>query len=124
MTMRFLADMCVDVRVVKWLSQKGHDAIHLRDEGLHRMANGEIFEKGINENRIILTFDLDFAEIAALTQGRKASIILFRLKNTRTSNVIKHLSKVVEHQVKALDKGSIIVVEDSRYRVRYFPIGI
>jgi len=45
--MRFLADMCVDVRVVGWLREQGHDAVHLRDEGLHRMPNGEIFEKWV-----------------------------------------------------------------------------
>jgi predicted nuclease of predicted toxin-antitoxin system len=26
--MRFLADMGVDLRVVKWLREQGHDAIH------------------------------------------------------------------------------------------------
>ena len=55
--MRFLADMCVDVRIVKWLEQNGHDATHLRDQGLHRMPNGEIFEKAIREDRIVITFD-------------------------------------------------------------------
>jgi predicted nuclease of predicted toxin-antitoxin system len=51
--MRFLADMGVDIRVVQWLRQKGHDAKHLRDEGLHRIPNGEIFVKSISENRMI-----------------------------------------------------------------------
>jgi hypothetical protein len=37
--------MCVDVRIVKWLLQNDHDATHLRDQGLQRMPNGEIFEK-------------------------------------------------------------------------------
>jgi len=41
--MRFLADMGVDIRIVQWLRQTGHDALHLRDEGLHRIPNGEIF---------------------------------------------------------------------------------
>jgi predicted nuclease of predicted toxin-antitoxin system len=91
--MRFLADMCVDIRIVGWLRENGHDTIHLRDEGLHRMPNGEIFRKGIMEDRVILTFDLDFAEIAALSEGEKTSVVLFRLKNTRTANVIKHLRR-------------------------------
>ena len=121
--MRFLADMCVDVRVVKWLREQGHDAVHLRDEGLHRMPNGEIFEKGITEDRVILTFDLDFGEIVALTRGEKTSVILFRLKNTRTPNVIKHLSKTLQDSADDLEKGSVVVVEEFRHRVRYLPIG-
>jgi predicted nuclease of predicted toxin-antitoxin system len=121
--MRFLADMCVDVRVVDWLRKKGYDATHLRDQGLHRMPNGDIFEKAVREDRIVITFDLDFGEIAALTAGRKASVILFRLKNTRTSHVIERLSAVIEGFAAALEKGAIITSEETRYRVRYFPVG-
>ncbi len=47
--MRLLADMGVDVCVVEWLRRQGHDAIHLRDQALHRMPNGEIFAKAITE---------------------------------------------------------------------------
>lgn len=45
--MRVLVDMSVDIRVAEWLRGQGHDAIHLRDEGLHRMPNGEIFAKAV-----------------------------------------------------------------------------
>lgn len=68
--MRFLVDMCVDVRVAEWLRSQGHDVVHLSDQGLHRLANGEIFWKAASENRAVLTFDLDFSEIAALTRGQ------------------------------------------------------
>ena len=121
--MRFLADICVDVRIVRWLQEQEHDATHLRDEGLHRMPNGEIFKKAINEDRIVITFDLDFAEIAALTEGKKASVILFRLRNTRTPHVIERLSTVLEDSSEALKKGAVVVVEESRHRVRFLPVG-
>jgi predicted nuclease of predicted toxin-antitoxin system len=121
--MRFLADMGVDIRIVKWLREKGHDATHLRDEGLHRMPNGEIFDKAISENRVILTFDLDFAEIVALSKGEKASVVLFRLHNTRTSRLISRLDTVLSESGEALDRGAVIVIEESRHRVRFLPIG-
>ncbi len=38
--MRFLADMRVSQQVVYWLHGNGHDAVHLRDEGLQRLPNG------------------------------------------------------------------------------------
>ena len=61
--MRFLADMGVAMRVVEWLRNAGHDARHLREEGLHRLPNGSIFAKAVAEDRIVLTFDLDFGDI-------------------------------------------------------------
>lgn len=121
--MRILADMGVDVRLINWLRQHGHDAKHLRDEGLHRMPNGEIFAKAISENRTIITFDLGFGEIIALAKGQKASVILFRLHNTRTSHLIDRLATVLADSTDALDRGAVVVVEESRHRVRYLPVG-
>ncbi len=121
--MRFLADMGVSTGVVEWLRNHGHDAKHLREEGLHRMPNGEIFTKAIHENRIIITFDLDFGEIVALAKGKRASVILFRLHNTRTSHLLDRLSAVLKDSAKALEEGAVVVVEESRHRVRYLPPG-
>ena len=72
--MRFLADMGVDTRVVQWLRQNGHDAKHLREEGLHRIPNGEIFAKAISENRVIMTFDLDFGESSPYPKGKRRAL--------------------------------------------------
>jgi predicted nuclease of predicted toxin-antitoxin system len=121
--MRFLADMGVDVRIVDWLRRHGHDATHVRDEGLHRSPNGEIFEKAAAEDRVVLTFDLDFGEIAALTKGRKASVVLFRLHNTRTPHVMDRLAAVLGDCAEVLQRGAVVVVEESRHRVRFMPIG-
>jgi predicted nuclease of predicted toxin-antitoxin system len=48
MPMKFLVDMCEDVRVGTWLQDQGHDAKHLRDEGLQTLANRKIFQKAID----------------------------------------------------------------------------
>src|SRR5512147_2398089 len=90
---------------------------------LHRMANGEIFAKALHENRIIITFDLDFGEIVALSKGKNASVVLFRLHNTRTSHLIRRLSTVLKDTANALEEGAVVVVEESRHRVRYLPPG-
>ena len=43
--MRFLLDMGVHLGVVSWLREEGHDVTHLRDEGLHRLADLGVFGK-------------------------------------------------------------------------------
>ena len=120
--MRFLADMGVSQHIVQWLRQNGDDAIHLRDEGLQKLPDSKIFEKAYSEGRVILTFDLDFGEITALSRGQIVSVILFRLHNTRTPHVIKRLESGLSFR-KELEKGVIIVVEEMRCRVRRLPIG-
>lgn len=121
--MKFLADMGVAQRVVQWLREQGHDAIHLREENLHRLPNGLIFEKAHKEKRILLTFDLDFGEIVALSGGKMMSVILFRLHNTKTQNIIGRLKKVIDDSQNALEEGAVVVVEETRHRVRRLPIG-
>jgi predicted nuclease of predicted toxin-antitoxin system len=121
--MRFLADMGVSMRVVEWLRSSGHDAIHLRDGGLQRLPNGEIFRKAIREQRIVLTFDLDFGEIVAGSGGGSVSVILFRLRNTRADFVVQRLKSVLEQSKEELVEGAVVLVEDGRHRVRRMPIG-
>jgi predicted nuclease of predicted toxin-antitoxin system len=121
--MRFLADMGISQGVVTWLQAQGHDAIHLRDEGLHRLENGEIFIKAFRESRIILTWDLDFAEILALSGRHTVSAVIFRLVNTRTPHVIERLARVLRESAQDLEEGAIISVEEGRHRVRLLPLG-
>ena len=120
--MRFLADMGVSPRVVHWLHEHGHDAVHLRDQGLHRLADDAIFAKARAEDRIVLTWDLDFTEIVSTSQS-KTSAIVFRLRNTRTDHLIARLAVVLENATGALDAGAIVSVEDTRYRLRRLPVG-
>jgi len=121
--MRFLADMGVSVRVVEWLRARGHDVVHLREEGLQRLQNGVIFEKAGTEGRILLTFDLDFGEILALSGSRQVSVVLFRLRNARAARQIDHLEKVLAESSRPLEEGAVVVVEEGRYRVRLLPPG-
>ncbi len=118
---RFLVDMCTDVRVAQWLANAGHDTTHLRDENLHRLPNGEIFTKAGAEKRIVVTFDLDFGEIIALSISRNVSAIVFRLRNTRTQHVIDRLALVLPKILGFLESGAIVIIEEWRFRVRHIP---
>jgi predicted nuclease of predicted toxin-antitoxin system len=114
--------MGVSVKVVLWLRERGHDAIHLRDEGLQRLPDREIFGKAVAENRAILTFDLDFGEIAALSEGEKCSVVVFRLGNTRTPHVIARLDLVLNAS-SYLEKGAVVIIEETQHRIRRLPVG-
>jgi predicted nuclease of predicted toxin-antitoxin system len=114
--------MGVPASVVLELRRKGHDAVHLREQDLHRLPDHEIFRKTIAENRILLTFDLDFSEIVALSGNRNVAVIIFRLRNTRASRVIERLNKVLDESADALEQGAVVLVEEHRHRVRRLPI--
>jgi len=54
---KFLADMGVSLGLVDWLRRQGHDAKHLRDEGLQRASDLDVFTRAIAEERVVVTFD-------------------------------------------------------------------
>ncbi len=115
--------MGVSIRVVSWLRGRGHDVIHLRELGLQRLPNGEIFQRAHLEQRVVLTFDLDFGEIVANCASQVVSVVLFRLHNTRTDHVIKRLESVLDQSSNDLAAGAVVVIEEGRHRVRRLPLG-
>jgi len=119
--MRFLADMGVARSVVTWLRESGHDAVHLLDEGLERLPDAEIFAKARRESRILLTFDLDFGEIASLAGAAGTGVVLFRLRNARAAAVQARLARCLAAAGAELVRGAFIVVEESRLRTRRLP---
>ena len=90
--------------------------------GFKRMTDSDVFRKAASEKRVLLTFDLDFAEILALSREPAVSVVLFRLHNTGTPHVIQRLKIALGETKEMLEAGSIVVVEESRLRMRRLPL--
>ncbi|HYI94885.1 MAG TPA: DUF5615 family PIN-like protein [Bryobacteraceae bacterium] len=120
--MRFLADMGVSLTTVEALRGASHDAVHLRDEGLIRLPDSEIAAKALAETRVVLTFDLDFGDILAITRSQAPSVIIFRLRNQTPAAVNPRLFRVIAECAAELTSGAIVLVEDEGFRVRRLPI--
>ncbi|HEY1683683.1 MAG TPA: DUF5615 family PIN-like protein [Tepidisphaeraceae bacterium] len=73
--MKLLGDMGVSRGVIRWLTANGHDATHLADQNLQKLSDSLIFAKASAEHRVVLTFDLDFGEILALSGDRIVSVV-------------------------------------------------
>lgn len=120
--MRLLLDMGVSPRTAEHLRQSGHDAVHLREEGLERLEDPAIAAKAAAEGRILVTFDLDFNRILSLQRLAHPSVILFRLERFTTDQINGQLTQLLEEYGNALEAGAIIVVEPDRIRIRSLPI--
>ena len=121
--MRFLADMGVSTLTVKWLRNEGHDAAHLRELDLQRLPDEDILVKAREESRIVLTMDLDFGYLLAISADPLPSVVLFRLSDERAEFVNRRLASVLRESAEALTAGAIVSVSDTSIRVRGLPIG-
>lgn len=120
--MRFLVDMPLSPRIAQWLREMGHDAAHLREEHLEQLPDIDVFRKAILENRILVTRDLDFSEIVALSGHADASVVIIRIFNPTFDRILVGLARVIEECATSLAEGAVVTIEESRYRVRRLPV--
>src|SRR5436190_16423192 len=116
--MRFLADAGLSPVTVDFLIQLGHQAVHIRTLGMQRAPDVDIVERARADSSIVLRFDLDFGEVLALGVLDKPSVIIFRLADERSASVNQRLGAVLKERSADLESGVLILVEDTRYRVR------
>ena len=74
------------------------------------------------EDRVVLTFDLDFGDLLALGLNDKPSTIIFRLDDETADSVNTSLLTVLAQTERDLQEGALILVQDFRYRIRRLPI--
>jgi len=72
---RFLIDAPLSPQTAAWLAAQGHEAIHVETLGLLRAADEEILRRAAADQRLVITMDLDFPEIAAARHLARAGAV-------------------------------------------------
>ena len=117
--MRLLADENFARAAVVALEERGHDVLWIR-----RDAPGSpdvaVLSKAQDEERVLLTFDKDFGELA-IRFGLPASsgILLFRLASVSPADAIRIVVSTVESRDDW--RGCLTVVDEKRIRMTPLP---
>lgn len=117
--MRFLANENFPGAAVKLLEAAGHDVIWVRTAA-PGTSDADVLAWAVREERILLTFDKDFGELA-FRAGLPAScgIVLFRIPMSSPTNVAQTAVAVLESRTDWA--GQFSVVEEHRVRMTRLP---
>ncbi len=120
--MKFLIDQPVSPLLSEWLVGHGHDAFHLRERGLSRMRDEEIFRLATAEERIIVTADLDFSRIIALSGRDAPGLVLFRAGSVTDRQMLAMLERVLQGVSEEQLVRSVVVVDRHAFRIAPLPL--
>ena len=108
--------------LARWLAARGHDAVHASAVGLDRSTDSEILTRANLEARTVVTADLDYPRLLALTGAERPSLILFRGGDWNEAEVSARMQQILHVLGEGEIMRSIIVVDRTRIRRRRLPI--
>ncbi|MEZ4707931.1 MAG: DUF5615 family PIN-like protein [Caldilineaceae bacterium] len=121
--MNVLLDMPVSPNLVHVLEEYGHVAVHASDLGLFRATDQELMELARQTDRIIITADLDFPQLLALSGAASPGLILFRGGDYSEREMEELLRRVLDSIPADRIQSAICVVDRKRIRVTELPLG-
>ena len=120
--MRILADMPISPRTVEFLIELGHEVSHASDLSMALSPDEDIVEFARSEGLAILTEDLDFAAILAVTRAVEPGVMILRVGNWKREQIELRLAHVLQELTEETLYNSIVMIERNRIRVRRLPI--
>jgi predicted nuclease of predicted toxin-antitoxin system len=120
--MKILLDMNLPIRFAKMLTTEEIEAIHWFNIGLPDAKDSEIIEYARNNDSIVMTYDLDFSAILAITKGQKPSVIQIRIPNIKSEQTIEMIICALKQNKNELEKGAILTIDTRKARIRLLPL--
>ena len=120
--MRLLADVHISPRTVRFLGSLGNDIIPVQSVLPPNASDLDITATAAEQDRAVLTQDLDFSRILATTGAASPSIVSLRLSDARVDSVNRRLQHVLPVLEEDVANGVIATVGDNRVRTRRLPL--
>ena len=96
----------------------GHDAETVIDEGMSGASDLEVLAACLAEERVLVTQDVDFADIRAYPPREYPGIIVFRLTNQTRDTLMEVGDRLIHTLARTSLEGQLWIVEDARVRIR------
>lgn len=96
----------------------GFDVDTARQEGLNGKPDSSILSAAATEDRMIVTQDLDFADLRRADVAASAGVIIVRLADPESSRLIERVAAALHSEHVHDWIGRLVVITDDRVRIR------
>jgi predicted nuclease of predicted toxin-antitoxin system len=120
--MRVVVDMNLSPDWVALLRRAGFDAQHWSRIANPRALDPEIMEWARQHDAVVLTHDLDFGATLALTHAEGPSVIQMRSEDISPDAAGNSVISALRTYEEELAAGALIVIDETRQRIRLLPL--
>lgn len=120
--MKLLVDMNLSPSWATSLTDAGWDAKHWSHLGQANASDQEILRYAAADDYVVLTHDLDFGAILAITHGKKPSVVQIRATDISSESIAAQVIAALHQAEDELNAGALLTVETDRTRVRILPL--
>jgi predicted nuclease of predicted toxin-antitoxin system len=121
MSIQILIDMNLSPGWVHELSKHGWASVHWSTIGDPRATDREIMGWARSNGYIVLTHDLDFGTALAWAHASGPSVIQVRGQNVLPDHMASIVAAALKQHEADLIAGALVVVDQSKSRVRILP---
>lgn len=122
MSLKLLIDMNLSPDWVPVLKRHGWSAVHWSTVGNPRDSDRAIMDWAVKHEYIVFTHDLDFGTMLALSHSTGPSVLQVCAKDVLPDHLESIVIAALKQHDTDLASGSLVVVDESRTRVRILPI--
>jgi predicted nuclease of predicted toxin-antitoxin system len=118
MEMRFKKDENLPLAAAELLRSAGYNAVSVFAQSLVGARDEVVARICQEESRVLITLDLDFADIRTYPPSEYEGIIVLRIRNQGKSEVVGVLRRVISLLKDQTCRQQLWIVEKDRVRVR------
>jgi predicted nuclease of predicted toxin-antitoxin system len=120
--MKLLVDMNLSPQWISLLADAGIPAEHWSVIGSAMAPDTEIMAYASANGYVVLTHDLDFSAILAITHGNKPSVVQIRADDVSLEAIGKQVIDALLQMTSELKEGALLTVDPNRTRLRLLPL--
>ncbi len=120
--MKLIVDMNLSPRWVALFAGAGIEAMHWSALGAMNAPDTEIMAYASENDYVVLTHDLDFSAILAVTHGEKPSVVQIRAEDVSPDMIGKQVIVALRQMASELEEGALLTIDPYRTRLRVLPL--